>query len=255
MGNMTSDKFGFSGPVWTPLYPAPPWPIPESENLLMFYEADPEAVLEALPAGCELLGDRPIVQVLINHSLSGTAGDHYGNYIFPQCKFAGKPYAYEYFLMVSNDVAMAMGREVWGDAKKLCHTEWHREGNELFTTIERPRGLRLVTTHFRFERQCTLEDLACDLHPGLCLKYIPSSEGIKPVVHQYVEDSFALQPLPGGNLEIWAGTGSLWMDALTEVIPIYRLRPKKMLGAYYIKCGFKLGYGTVLKDFLSNDQS
>jgi len=252
MGNMTSDKFGFSGPVWTPLYSAPPWLIAQSENLLMFYEADPEAVLEALPEGCELLSDRPIVQVLINHSLSGIAGEHYGNYIFPQCRFEGRSYTYEYFLMVSNDVAMAMGREVWGDSKKICHSEWHREANELFTTIERPRGLRLATSHFRFERQCTLEDIAYELYPGLCLKYIPSSESEKPLVHQYVQDSFELEPMPDGSIEVWEGTGSIWMDAQSDVIPIYRLKPKKILGSYYIKCGFKLGYGKILKDFLKN---
>jgi acetoacetate decarboxylase len=176
MGRMTKDRYGFSGPVGTSLFCEPPYHIRESENLLMFYEADAEAVTDILPEGVELLSTPPIVQVLVNKTTLSNAGPHYETYIFPQCQFEGKPYTFEYFLMVTTDLAMASGREFWGDSKKLCHTYFVWEANEVFTTVERPKGLRLATTHFRIERMAAPEELP-DMHPGLCLKMIPSKVG------------------------------------------------------------------------------
>jgi len=251
MGRMTKDRYGFSGPVGTSLFCEPPFHIRDSENLLIFYEADAEAVTDILPEGVELLSTPPIVQVLVNKTIFSNAGPHYGTYIFPQCQFEGKPYTFEYFLMVTTDVAMASGREFWGDSKKLCHTDFVWEANEVFSTVERPKGLRLVTTHFRIERMAAPEDLP-EMHPGLCLKMIPSSEEGAPLcVHQYVQDALDFVPAVGadGKPELYSGTGSIMMDMETEVWPIYRLKPLKMLSAFYIRGSFDLSYGKILKDF------
>lgn len=248
---MNKEDMSFSGPNVSPLFGAPPKFIRDSDNILMFYECDPEAVKAILPEGCELLSDPPIAQVLINKTELSTSGPYMGSYIFPQCKFEGKPYCFEYFLMVTNDVAMAAGREFWGDSKKICYSEFNWEANEVYSTVERPKGLRLLTTHFRIERRATEEEIP-EVYPGLCLKMIPSAEEGEPLaVHQYVQDRVKLVPLEGvdGQKEIYAGTGSVYMDMETDVWPIYKLKPRKMLGAYYIRANIDLGYGTILKDF------
>jgi len=250
MGNLTKDKFGFSAPVWSPMFNSVPLIITESENLIILYEAEKEEVLNILPEGVELLNDTPIIQALFNKSLGGSAGEHFGNYLFPVCKYQDKPYFLEHFLMVTNDVAMIMGREFWGDAKKLCHTNWVWEGNELVVTVERPKGLKLLTAHFRIDKQCNIEEVNMPDYPLLAMKYIPSCEGGSPSVYQYIEGKLEIIKPASGDIDIWQGTGSVWMNSPTDVTPIYKIKPKKIIGAYFLKCGFKMDYAKVIKDFL-----
>ncbi len=153
--------------------------------------------------------------------------------------------------MVTNDVAMVMGREFWGDAKKLCYTEWIWEGNEVVVNVERPKKLTLLKAHFRIEKQVSLEELNYHNYPCLALKYIPSCEKDKePDVYQYIEGNLEIIPPASGKIEVWQGTGSIWMPSPTDVIPVYKLKPKKILGSYYIRCGFKMDYAKVVKNFL-----
>ena len=250
MGNLTKDKFGFTAPVWSPMMTDAPLIINDSENLLFFYEADFDSVNDILPEGVEPLSEPPVIQAIFNHSFGGSAGPHFGNYIFPLVKYNGKPYTYEHFLMVTNDVAMIMGREYWGDAKKLCHTEWVWEGNELMIKVERPKGLTLLSAHFRIEKPSSPEILNSNHYPCLALKYIPSCEGKgKPDVHKYIEGNLEIIPSTNGNVELWIGTGSVWMPSPTDVCPIYKLNPKKIIAAYYLRCGFKMDFAKVIKDF------
>ena len=250
MGNLAKEKFGFSAPVWSPMFPKAPWLMPRTELIVMFYEAEKEAVLNILPDECELLTEPPVVTVILKKAIDGHGGPHYGNYIVPQCKFRGKPYIYDHFLLITNDVAMVMGREYWGDPKKICYTDWYWEGNELLIKTERPRGLNILTAHFRIEKQCAIEHITYPIYPNLSLKYIPSSERDgKPDVFKYIEGKLELLPLPEGTVEVWRGTGSIWMPSPTEVLPIYKLAPKKILGAFFIKCGIKVLPGKVINDF------
>ena len=67
MGKFTVDRFGQSGPAHSPLYELP-LQVKNSTNLLFRYEADPEAVDDILPEGCELKGgDSAIMQALVQN--------------------------------------------------------------------------------------------------------------------------------------------------------------------------------------------
>ena len=138
-----------------------------------------------------------------------------------------------------------------GDSKKLAHINLTWEGNEVFTTCERPKGLSLVNTHFRVGQQIPAE-MAPEMPPGLCMKMIPSSEEGKPLqVLQYVEDATELVPATdaSGRMEIYRGVGSVMMPGETDVWPIYKLKPIGMVDAYLIRGDMDFGYGTILKDF------
>lgn len=249
MGNFTTDRFGQSGPAHSPLYSVP-LQVKNATHLLYRYEADRNAVEDILPEGCELKDGPAMVWVMVQTS-DDYPMPYTGTYVFPECEFEGRDYVFELFLMVTSDVAMASGREFWGDSKKLCHAEVTWESNEVFTTCERPRTLSLVNTHFRIDRQIPPE-MAPELPPGLCMKMIPSSEEGKPLqVHQYVEDATELIPATdaSGRMEIYQGTGSVWMPNPTDVWPIHRLQPIRMVDAYLIRGDMDFGYGKILKDF------
>jgi hypothetical protein len=253
MGNFTKDRFGQSGPAHSPLYEIP-LQVKNATHLLYRYEADPLAVIDILPEGCELKGGPAYVWVLVQ-SADEYPMPYAGTYVFPECTFEGKDYVFEYFLMVTADSTMASGREFWGDSKKLCHIDINWEGNEVVTTCERPRGFSLVNTHFRVGAQIPPEE-APELPPGICMKMIPSSEEGQPLqVHQYVEDATELVPSvdASGRMEIYRGIGSVMMPNETEVWPIYRLKPVRMVDAYLIRGDMDFGYGKILRDFSYND--
>lgn len=249
MGKFTIDRFGQSGPAHSPLYEVP-FQVKNATHLLYRFEVDREQVDDILPEGCELK-DGPAYAWALVQSASEYPMPYTGVYVFPECLFEGKEFVFEYFLMVTTDSAMASGREFWGDSKKLCHANITWEGNEVFTTCERPAGLSLVNTHFRIGQQIAPEE-APAMPPGLCMKMIPSSEEGKPLqVHQYVEDATVLIPAvdASGRMEIYRGVGSVWMPNRTDVWPIHRLQPIRMDGAWLIRGDMDFGYGKILKDF------
>jgi hypothetical protein len=249
-GRMTPEKYGFSGPAASPLFEAP-MQVKRATHLLFRYETDREAVLDILPSGLSLPAGPAIAQALVQFTDSNDCMPYIGTYVFPMCEFEGKPYAFEHFLMVTNDAAMASGREFWGDSKKICHSELIFEANEIYTTCERPRGLPLVATHFRTSAQIPVEELP-EIPVGLCLKMIPSAEEGKPLeVHQYVEDDAQVVPITdaSGRMEIYRGEGTVMMPYETDVWPIHRLKPIRMLDSYLIRGDMDFGYGKILKDF------
>jgi hypothetical protein len=84
------------------------------------------------------------------------------------------------------------------------------------------------------------------------MKMIPSSEEGKPFqVLQYVEDATELVPAvdASGRMEIYRGVGSVMMPNETDVWPIYKLKPIRMVEAYLIRGDMDFGFGKILKDF------
>lgn len=249
MGKMTVERYGQSGPAISPLYNIPLM-IRNATHLLYRFEADPDAVEDILPAHCEL-NSRPAVVSCLIQITEEPPFRYGGHYVFPECVFEGNVYGFEYFLMVDNDAALASGREFWGDSKKLCHTDMVWDGNEVYTSCQRPKGLSLLSTHFRADTQIASDELP-DFPPGLCLKMIPSAENGAPLAcHQYVKDNVALQPRVDaqGRPEIYRGVGSVMMPSATDVWPIHRLKPIRMLDAFMIRGDTDFGYGEILRDF------
>ncbi|WNC70238.1 acetoacetate decarboxylase family protein [Thalassotalea nanhaiensis] len=249
MGKFTVNRFGQSGPAHSPLYQVP-LQVKNTTNIIYRYQADPSEIEDILPEGCELRSDgSAVVQVLVQ-ICDHLPMPYIGTYVFPECTFDGKDYCFEYFLMVNSDVAMASGREYWGDSKKICYAEVSFESNEIYSKCQRPKGLSLVETHFRTEVQIPAEE-APEMPPGLCLKMIPNVEGKGFDVHQYVEDDAQFVPSTdaAGRYEIYKGTGSVWMPAETDVWPIHKLKPIKMLDCYLVKGDMDFNPGTILKDF------
>jgi acetoacetate decarboxylase len=248
MGKFTLDRFGQSGPAHSPLYEVP-FQVKNATHLLFRYEADRDAVEDILPEGCDLK-EGPVYVWALVQSTDELPMKYSGCYIFPECTFEGKDFVFEYFLMVDADSAMASGREFWGDSKKLAKINMVWEGNEVFTTCERPTGFSLVNTHIRVSAQISPNE-APQLPPGICMKMIPSSEEGKPLqVHQYVEDATNLVPSTdaSGRMNIFKAVGSVMMPNETDVWPIYKLKPKRMLDAWLIHGDMDFGYGKILKD-------
>ena len=83
------------------------------------------------------------------------------------------------FMYVSNDIALAVGREVWGYPRKIGTMKHVRRGNRITATLDR-QNQRLMTIKVKL----TDEGDWIDTGPNLNLKLIPSIDGTKYAVKQ-----------------------------------------------------------------------
>ena len=184
------------------------------------------------------------------HSPFSTFGPHQGCYAYIECTFRGEKFLYIPYLWVSSDSALAAGRELWGDAKKLADIEVRIANEEIIGTLERPAGIRIATGRLRAEYFATPEELPLTT-PGLMLKHIPgASADDQPAILQLVRDNMTAHPVIGsdGRAEVFGGPASITYDSPSQLSPISNLVPRKMLRSYYARMHIDLDYGTVVKE-------
>ena len=137
-GRMTPDRYGFSGPAISPLFEVP-MQVKRATHLLFRYETEREGVLDILPSGLSLPAGPAIVQALVQFTDRNDCMPYVGTFVFPMCEFEGRPYAFEHFLMVTNDSAMASGREFWEIQKRFAIASW----SSIPTRSSRPVNARV----------------------------------------------------------------------------------------------------------------
>ena len=99
-----------------------------------------------LPKGLVPAADPPIGVVVIAHYGLSNFGPYLEQYSGIQVRDpSGETGYYIPYIYVTNDVAMAAGREHLGAPKKLAHIELVRDGDLIQGTLERPAGKRLLT--------------------------------------------------------------------------------------------------------------
>ncbi|WP_259314385.1 acetoacetate decarboxylase family protein [Capillimicrobium parvum] len=240
----------FSGPTWGGLIPAPPHFYRNSKNLLISYETHLDPVLDLLPEEVEPLSDAPRVVLWFQDTPFSTWGPHQGCYAFIECVFRGNPYFFEAFLWVTSDSALAAGRELWGDSKKLADISVDCVAEEIVASLERPTGCAIATARMRLERWGDPDALPA--HPGLCLKIIPGAErGQPPAVLQLVRDDMAAHAVVGsdGRPEVYTGPATLTLGTQGALDPLASLTPIGPIEATYALMHVELDYGTILKDY------
>lgn len=250
MGRLTPERMHFSGPTWGGLYPRPPHFYRGSRNLLVSYATELEPVLDLLPEEVEPLADPPQVLLWFQDTPFSTFGPHQGAYGFIECRFRGVPYFFEAFLWVSSDSALAAGRELWGDSKKLADIRVEPVCEEVAASLERPAGTLIAAARMRLERFGDPDSVPS--YPGLCLKIIPSAEpGRPPEVLQLVRDDITASPVVGsdGRAEVYTGAASLRLGTAGALDPLATLVPRGPVHATFALMHIELGYGTVLKDY------
>ena len=142
--------------------------------------------------------------------------------------------AYMPYLLVTNEVPLIAGREIWGCGKNLAHVEVNHEHDQQIGIIERPTGNRLATAVMR-----PLDNVSAagfGFPSVCCLKVIPSAEENKPPeVAQLVSLDFRVTPVVGtdGIAELWSGPGR-WSTTL---------RPRRILAQARSEGGRVRPYG------------
>lgn len=239
-GKLNIERFGFSLPADMPLYPRPPVHYRDMESITVSYETDEDAALEMLPFAEELELVYPVTarMVLANMPFT-TYGAYVEAYQLLDCTWKGKPCSYPVRILLNNESAMAAGRELWGNPKKLGHVEWGDESELKQVLVERPKGSRISTVLMKPERPVKLEPYQFDV---LGLRVIPSPElNARPSIAELIMNSCSVTPK-----EAWSGPASVSFGVLSELDPWHRLPVRKIKEAIYVISDMDVSPGAVI---------
>ena len=136
------------------LYPEPPIEYRDLTAIAVKYETDFDMARDVVPEPLEVM-DPAIVVVSVQHIGRSCMGGYSEATMTMPVLWHGKPRRYVVMVLVTGDIAMALGRELLGNPKKFAHVEL-KEGPEGMTGIvERPKGVRLFTSSVVLERPVT----------------------------------------------------------------------------------------------------
>ena len=243
-------------------YPPPPYTYRGVEDIFVAYEADPAGVDVLLPPGVTAADDPPVCIAWARWVPFSTFGPYHEAYVMVRASFGGETYLYQPFIFTDNEIPLVAGREIWGYAKKLAVMKrtsggaGSPYGEQMLFTVDRPPGQRIMTVSLACDQLCdpaSLDDL-----PVLSTRLIPHAEaGRPPSVAELVrlDVTAPIHRSADGTPKLWAGRGSVTMDARSEVDPWYLLAPTRMLQGYFGIFDFDLYHGRVVHDYLADEQA
>ncbi|OJI96737.1 hypothetical protein ASPVEDRAFT_78488 [Aspergillus versicolor CBS 583.65] len=143
------------------------------EAISVDFTTTSDFVNSVLPPGLEA-ADRPVGTVSISTWESKLCGEFECTMVSLQAKHKGVEGKYILTLLVSGDMPVTWGREIWGEIKKTGVCQLYRSGNRRYGYGER-KGVRLVELSADFETE-TPGNVERSL--GYEIKAYPSATGI-----------------------------------------------------------------------------
>jgi len=246
---------GYSMPLDSPLYDESPWEYDNCEAIAAFVALD-ETAEGLLPEGLEPYSKPIQGGYWISHYPFSTLGEYYEALLVIQVKdFNGNMGYYIPYIYVTNDAALAAGREVVGAPKKLAHIDLQKEYNTITGVLERPKGKRLLTvTMFPNARaEGPLIDAILPREtPLLSLRVIPSLKGGKPEIAQLISWAAVIDfhKDTQGRQKLWVGPASVTYDSPSAVDPIHELKIIETITALYFKFDMALITREIQKNYV-----
>ncbi|MCC5999307.1 MAG: acetoacetate decarboxylase family protein [Pararhodobacter sp.] len=253
--------FGFqdAGLPWGEARPYPPFPHPYrgAEDLVVGFTAPAQAVRPFLPRGVEPAGDPVVCQAKFRWVPLSVHGPYHEAYVSATVRFEGQEYRFLLLAYTDNESPLIAGREIWGTPKKLARMKhgW-RSADGLFSdhlvaTLERPRGMRLMTLGLVMDRQT--EPPTTPPLPTLLLKILPDAANERPALAQLIRLEGHATPhrAADGSAMIFTGRPSLSFDAMSTADPLHLLRPTALTGGSFARLDFSHGPGVVIHDYLA----
>ena len=238
---MDRKQEGWVFPLAAPYFPEPPYHMtPESRYVMVFYEADMEAMRYEVPAPLEL-APNPICMAWVGEAYQPphTYGRYHEGVIGIKVTYGDHTGWYSPYMWVHTDEALVSGH-LFGFPKQLCDdTPMERIGNQINGMIQR-RGQSLFNLVFIFQsppasKQETPEaqKLAKLLGPTpwLQLKKVASPAKNGKVLRQVVKIDMERNP----PAELWGGNASLVFTPNGYYPHLHKLAPERILYACYVR--------------------
>jgi acetoacetate decarboxylase len=262
-GLLTKDRFGYSMPVDAPLYTPFPLYYEDVRILLFPYLTDAAAAAALVPAQFELVpadaaGKYAIAQVVFAKYPFSNIGGYNEVAQTVVVTYKGTPGTYAVRLHVTNDQAMAAGREIGGFPKKLGKITFE-EGATFLSTLETPTGLQVCTGEL--DPMQPVQGSADRPTTFFSLRVIPNpADATRPSVCQLIQTVWDLY---GGTF--WSGRGMLHFNGGSALNPyqslpiVQQMAPmntnpqtdleKKTPGVALFRGNMKIAQVNVLEDF------
>jgi len=232
---------GWSAPFNSSPYTSPPHPMERSRMILVEFEADEQAMAEAVPAPLEWVpGTRALAFIGTNRQ-TPTSLNFLEGAVILQARLGDIVANFIPYIWTSHDEPMLAGREVSGRPKLMCeHGEVEERGNFAYAEIVR-RGQKLMTAGVSIDDHATAADLPLKGGYLAVRKIIMPERGratLKQVIHHETGGSFRLD-------WIYSGRGQLELPR-TALSAVWELAPTKITGAWYTQVGWGLDWGKIV---------
>ncbi len=222
------------------------------EAITAFFTIDGD-VSELLPEGVKPYSEPANGGIWISNYSFSTLGPYYEYISVVQVEVDGEMAYYIPYIYVTNDAAMAAGREVAGAPKKLASIELKKELDVIQGVLERPSGKRLVTFTMKPETRVSGELIDTILPKPtylLSTRHLPpirGKGGITQLIKWYSDIDYHVDTR--GERALWAGKASLTYDSPSVIDPVHKIKIGEILLAIYFQFDMKLGFSDIVKEY------
>jgi acetoacetate decarboxylase len=131
----------------------------DAEMLVVFWETKPEIVARLLPPPLKPTPEPLVTAFVANYPRTNFDVTYNESALFLRAEHEGEEGGYCLAMPVTNDIAMAGGREIFGFPKKIADVRLDREGDTLVGWTER-RGIRFMEIRAKMTGKLNVEDAA-----------------------------------------------------------------------------------------------
>ena len=241
----------WSTPLGAPTYPPYPIEFRDCSVLSLQYRTDPEAIRALLPAPLEPTGDTVLINVGRWGDVPGVGSDMRECNVMVGARLgtgdAKVVGAYSPYFFLDNDRAIALGREVQGQPKRLATIRLEDRGDLHVGTVAM-NGIEILTG--------TMVYKAAPAPPEAIRRRVDMRTNINFKVIPHIDRRIAVSQLVARDLEDIVVT-ECWTGACTIDIrphagsPLHGLPVLEHLEGYYWRASFSLVGGVVLHDYLA----
>ena len=227
-----------SMPEFSPLYPEPPYEFKDTDVIYIYGKCNGEALKEYLPEPLDYVSNTIRFGVHHNRNIEGLSS-YRGGTIHVPVKYndiVGGTLLNEW---VTEDDALAVGRELWGYPKKIGSVSLRETADGMLGTVER-KGETI------FQASFTPTDTEFEpekLMPRLQVRRIPSVERSSEDTLQVIKMGGSINNGKDGHPGLTIhdeSTGTGEVELGHELEP---LGPIEVVGATYSNRSFSLDYG------------
>lgn len=252
--NILKGKYNaYTIPLNAPLYPPPPWNYKNCKAAIVLTQVKRDFIEGLLPLDVELTMEDPITAFWISHYPESDLDEYYEVIIAIQTKAEGLDLAYYIpFIYVTNDKALAAGREAAGAPKKLADINLEIKGNKVVGYMNR-LGTHLLDIAVNLDLPVdidTIRELMPEVLPLLSLRILPGVDKPNPytaqLIHWYSKTSL-LKDDSGAPLA-WTGNAELKIYGSNED-PLDQIEIISILGGFYLEFDMELGLVSIMKEY------
>lgn len=252
-GALLPHRFGYTGPASSPVVGPPPHQYYGTRLAVFEFETDSESAAALVPEGLDLAHEPAHARVMFADFPSSTLGTYREAMLLISCTWQGRRVLYVPYLVVTGEVGLIAGREIWGAPKLFGDVGWKDD-----ESVQSPRELTCwvgssnaasPTMTGTMRPRHPVSAGSSSAPPFVFLKLIPSPEAdAPPEVCELVEVDLhsTVHVSHDGRPELYTGPGTLRSTSSSSEDPWSSLPIHRLVRCTYGRFDSVLGHGRVI---------